>query len=542
MQTTDQAPPSSSIRYDKLLASHQACLQSIAKECSLAKFAEALPMLQRNNPELLKELRDTVMNEWMTKTRSDFLDSVQDRELFPLLAGLDALAATASDKRAANAAELEPVTVMMSHRYALKQAEKARLLELLQQDVDENQQLFSQVQSQAAELEELSRRVQELKSGLLPSVVEDYLAAGEVLDFDTNFGPQTISLLELFSSSNLLELSWEIKKSLSGVKEHTDQIRTKFRDSRKKFLKERIARMKERLYSQKTLRLQDKITFVCGVTWIWLTCLFMFRFPDVMPLYYLFTIVPLVTIRFFVYRSKKWHYFLADLCYFVNFLIITFFFFHSSEHLFMAVFCLAHGPVAWAIYAWRNALVFHSVDKVTSIAIHIQPALALYTVRWLSLASPIRTISLLPSYANVAFNPRGDQSMDPSYIYAMFCASIVYLVWQGLYYYFILVLQHEKVFDLSHATSYTYLLTDYMGKKKNNPLTKLFKATPEAFRPFLFIIVQFIYALLTMLPTVVYYRSFWAHTAFIVFIVMLSVFNGADYYMEGSVSQLTSSL
>ncbi|KAJ3372997.1 hypothetical protein HDU91_001679 [Kappamyces sp. JEL0680] len=375
MQTTDQAPPSSSIRYDKLLASHQACLQSIAKECSLAKFAEALPMLQRNNPELLKELRDTVMNEWMTKTRSDFLDSVQDRELFPLLAGLDALAATASDKRAdsgslqeegdANAAELEPVTVMMSHRYALKQAEKARLLELLQQDVDENQQLFSQVQSQAAELEELSRRVQELKSGLLP--VEDYLAAGEVLDFDTNFGPQTISLLELFSSSNLLELSWEIKKSLSG-------------------------------------------------------------------------------------------------------------------------------------------------------------------------ASPIRTISLLPSYANVAFNPRGDQSMDPSYIYAMFCASIVYLVWQGLYYYFILV------FDLSHATSYTYLLTDYMGKKKNNPLTKLFKATPEAFRPFLFIIVQFIYALLTMLPTVVYYRSFWAHTAFIVFIVMLSVFNGADYYMEGNVSQLTSSL
>ncbi len=32
--------------------------------------------------------------------------------------------------------------------------------------------------------------------------------------------------------------------------------------------------------------------------------------------------------------------------------------------------------------AWRNSLVFHSLDKVTSVYIHILPALLTYVWRW----------------------------------------------------------------------------------------------------------------------------------------------------------------
>jgi hypothetical protein len=71
-----------------------------------------------------------------------------------------------------------------------------------------------------------------------------------------------------------------------------------------------------------------------------------------------------------------------------------------------------------------------------------------------------------------------------------------------------------------------------MKKKQSNPLTKIFLAFPDAVHPYLFILTQYLYALLTMAPAYYYYNSFVAHTMFILFIVFLSVFNGADYYIE----------
>ncbi len=44
---------------------------------------------------------------------------------------------------------------------------------------------------------------------------------------------------------------------------------------------------------------------------------------------------------------------------------------------------LPHQPLAGAIVAWRNSLVFHSLDKVTSVYIHILPALLTYVWRWM---------------------------------------------------------------------------------------------------------------------------------------------------------------
>lgn len=88
------------------------------------------------------------------------------------------------------------------------------------------------------------------------------------------------------------------------------------------------------------------------------------------------------------------------------------------------------------------------------------------------------------------------------------------------------------MFDNSHATSYTWLVADYMKKKQTNILTRIFLSFPDSFHPFLFILTQYLYAILTMIPVIFYYNSFYIHTAFIIFLVMLSVFNGADYYIE----------
>jgi len=44
----------------------------------------------------------------------------------------------------------------------------------------------------------------------------------------------------------------------------------------------------------------------------------------------------------------------------------------------MVMFGIANGPLAWATYIFRNSLVFHDVDKMTSVYIHVLPLFLTY--------------------------------------------------------------------------------------------------------------------------------------------------------------------
>jgi len=54
----------------------------------------------------------------------------------------------------------------------------------------------------------------------------------------------------------------------------------------------------------------------------------------------------------------------------------------ESRLLFQILFSLATGPVTFAIMAWRNSLVFHSLDRLTTVAVHAFPPLMIYIMRW----------------------------------------------------------------------------------------------------------------------------------------------------------------
>ena len=82
----------------------------------------------------------------------------------------------------------------------------------------------------------------------------------------------------------------------------------------------------------------------------------------------------------------KFHYFLFDFCYFTNILLLIYLWLIPpglfAGNMFVVLFCFANGPLLWAVALWRNSLVFHSVDKMTSMFIHISPALTVTTLRW----------------------------------------------------------------------------------------------------------------------------------------------------------------
>ncbi|KAI9206983.1 uncharacterized protein BJ171DRAFT_495372 [Polychytrium aggregatum] len=309
-------------------------------------------------------------------------------------------------------------------------------------------------------------------------------------------------------------------------------------------LKENKQKLKRKLREQKVIRLRDKISFVGGITNIWFTTMVLCRFPEWMPLYFTSISIILITLRWFMYKSRKWHYFIADLCYHVNFLTMLYLHvFPSSKFIFIAAFCLAHGPVIWANYAWRTSLVLHSLDKVTSVWIHLSPQLTFYAIRWFTENRSRTGKSPIPYPLVAYFGGENPAAIDVSFTESMVIAISVYLLWQVLYFYFIMILNGDKVYSGDRATSFTWLVGDIVKKSPpNSPVMRLLRFCGPDNHVYVFMAGQLVFAVVTTAPAFLYYRYFWLHTAAIICIVMVTVFNGAGYYFEVFTSRYTAEL
>ena len=102
--------------------------------------------------------------------------------------------------------------------------------------------------------------------------------------------------------------------------------------------------------------------------------------------------------------------------------------------------------------AWQNSLVFHSMDKVTSFAIHILPATFYYLIRW----HP----ALSKDYQPTKISPI---SWSENFLYPL----AFYLSWQVIY-----LIVHFLVIekDPTLVTSMRHLVKD-----KKNPSHKFGK-------------------------------------------------------------------
>lgn len=76
-------------------------------------------------------------------------------------------------------------------------------------------------------------------------------------------------------------------------------------------------------------------------------------------------------------------FFVQDVCYYVNSALLLYCWVApSTPQLFHAIYALTHGPLLMAVALFRNSLVFHSADKLTSAFIHISPFLLTHLIRW----------------------------------------------------------------------------------------------------------------------------------------------------------------
>ena len=90
-----------------------------------------------------------------------------------------------------------------------------------------------------------------------------------------------------------------------------------------------------------------------------------------------------LALRGYLYKRINQHYCLIDFCYASNACcLVQLLAYPTSSRLFHANFLLTTGPLAMAVPTWRNSLVFHSLDRVTSSYVHVLPPLLTLCLRW----------------------------------------------------------------------------------------------------------------------------------------------------------------
>lgn len=288
--------------------------------------------------------------------------------------------------------------------------------------------------------------------------------------------------------------------------------------------------VKKEIVKPYRVRWRDELSFTLGVANMCLTTHLLSFAPQHFYMWYTMWAIPLLLWRWWTYRMKKWQYFLIDYCYSVNLLCgLHLFVFPTSSWMFTLMFMSANGPLGSAIIAWRCSLVFHDLEKVSSVFIHIMPPLLSFCQRWY----PHLTGAPPPPY------------LDTGITFAHFMALPLgfYLLWQLLYYYKTEVMDAPKLeADPEIETSLRYMtrrpegplydlvlsiarMVGYMGPHEkltdNGAKTKM-----------LFMSAQLVYTIVTLLPTPLMYTNMYVHIAFLALYSLAATHNGARFYFE----------
>jgi len=314
------------------------------------------------------------------------------------------------------------------------------------------------------------------------------------------------------NASKIREAAKDVKQSLIIRKNSIVQQNDKLKQA----IKTKKMKLEAKLQTPPFVRTSDKFAFTVGIILLCLTEYFILKKPEAMGLFYTLLIFPLLITRYFSYHKVKYHYFMLDFCYYVQVLLLCSIYVVPSPEFFQIVFALSNGPLCVAIVMWRNSLVFHDLDKLTSVFIHIFPPLVTFCMRW--------------------FPPGGDYSLvcvEPDcsmgVYYAISVAMVYYCIWQALY------LIKTELFDKEKLARDKDIMTSvkWMTQVKPHPIYLMMLKCGLRPNPVVALTaVQGVYTLFTLLPNFVIFQYFELHCIYLSIIFIVCIWNGANFYFE----------
>jgi hypothetical protein len=278
----------------------------------------------------------------------------------------------------------------------------------------------------------------------------------------------------------------------------------------------KIQDIKERMKGEPFLRAKDKFSFLLGVMTLLLSEYTLISYPKYLYVVYTAILLPLITWRFFSYHQHKHHYFMLDFCYFDNLLLLIWLYiFPQNLKLFKLVFALSTGPLLMAVIAWSNSLVFHDIDRVTSLFIHLFPPTVLYAERW-------HNPSNFSAYSEAEIS--WSNSFESIWVPFLF-----YVAWQVAY------LVKTEVMDRKRMDADSDIVTSARWLTRNKPhaIYKWLRNKGVTLHEnVILILFQLGYTLLMLLPAVACYTYHQVNIVVLLIVLIFATWNGANYYFE----------
>eukprot|EP00591_Stephanopyxis_turris_P001616 CAMPEP_0195515448 /NCGR_PEP_ID=MMETSP0794_2-20130614/6512_1 /TAXON_ID=515487 /ORGANISM="Stephanopyxis turris, Strain CCMP 815" /LENGTH=232 /DNA_ID=CAMNT_0040643867 /DNA_START=1 /DNA_END=696 /DNA_ORIENTATION=+ len=194
--------------------------------------------------------------------------------------------------------------------------------------------------------------------------------------------------------------------------------------------------------------------------------------------------------------------------------------------------------MAWAVIIFRNAMVFHSLDKTISNFIHLGPLITVFALRW---HSPIAENMSVNNTADIAGVPRDvfannwtgfgrfkvcetdHPCFQEWYIWFFLVPAGAQLVWVFFYALASRIcckIQEHHVDAFRFLTSRGAVLQT-LGRWENRRLAY-----------FVYNVINYASNVGMTLPAVLFYWNFYANLGLILLLVITSVWNGANFYID----------
>ncbi|EFN52360.1 hypothetical protein CHLNCDRAFT_138776 [Chlorella variabilis] len=283
----------------------------------------------------------------------------------------------------------------------------------------------------------------------------------------------------------------------------------------------RLQKMGGSLIDPHKIMLKDKLAFVFGVVNVVLTSFWVGRWPSTYYWFWMAKDVVLFTLRYMVYKKKGMHYMMLEYCYAAN-LAAFYYLIFAPHNAFLRKFCFAvmTGPLMWSIVAMRNSLVFHDGDKITTLMMHASPAISAWCMRWHPQAS--WTAGMTPAEL-AAFN-------SASWVQMAIVPAALNVVWVAIYYLLIFVIVNKRIQERGYQNMFTAMVMRPTARK--SPLAKLVLSVPQAIQPLAYLGLHTFASWISLVPTKIWFDSYWAHTAILCGILLWATWNGANFYFR----------